>query len=55
MVCSELALDLAQPKFAGEWTMEDDQAGAQVREARGPRLEAAMMMVLLRPRERQGE
>jgi hypothetical protein len=35
--------------------MEDDQAGAQVREARGPRLEAAMMMVLLRPRERQGE
>jgi hypothetical protein len=23
MVCSELALELAQPKFAGRWTMED--------------------------------
>jgi hypothetical protein len=29
MVCSELALDLAQPNVAERWTMEDDQAGAR--------------------------
>lgn len=62
MVCSELALELAQPKVTGRWTMEDDQAGAQVaaaldgegREASGPRsgTAAMMMMVLLRPRDR---